>query len=258
MSSKGLGDFWVVVAQVVPVFALALVLEARNYAKKFSGKKGLTKKGRRVLGRTLLVVSIALTFSFSVALSSILTGQPKSTPSTFDIALAVIAFFALFGALLLVFSIPIGEAVMLLTTPLSKKRITLYRRFRLRKISRGISQSEAALARITAALAEQRRRIMLSRAECHILLSKLERSRPYELSGRALQEWKQEYHKASELLEATEHDARMLEEAERLLSKEKKSLRKFRKRVQKVAYSTLTKDSRALLTSQLREFSLRS
>lgn len=85
-------DFWVPVAQIVPVFALAIVLEARRSAGRWTYKDRL---GRWVAGLYYLFVAICLVAVEALAFGAMVSGESSMT-------MVVLAFAALLMIIVLI------------------------------------------------------------------------------------------------------------------------------------------------------------
>lgn len=92
MTSGSLGDFWALIAQVVPVIALALVIEGRALARRYSSKEQFSRRWSRILGAiAFLVIGVALATAEILAIRSVLQSalQPDMEIDGDDIVFAV-------------------------------------------------------------------------------------------------------------------------------------------------------------------------
>lgn len=121
--------YWSVIAQVVPVFALALVLESRVLAKRWSRKKAFAAKTSRAAWAWAMVfASVLMTAVMGLALRSLAAGESQSWES--DLATAFVTIL-----LLMVVSLPISSItglalVDVLATSFLNSRLSKHGRMR--------------------------------------------------------------------------------------------------------------------------------
>lgn len=95
--------YWTVVAQIIPVFALALVLESRVLAKRWSKKKAFAAKSSRAAWAwAMIFASVLMTAVMGLALRSLVEGESQRWESSLASAFITIL-------LLMVVSIPISS-----------------------------------------------------------------------------------------------------------------------------------------------------
>ncbi|WP_144083369.1 hypothetical protein [Microbacterium sp. TS-1] len=108
MTYQDMSGYWGAIAQIVPVLALALVIEARSFARRFSRKRNKAKPWvRTLMGWWLGLTWVLLATAVLLALRSLMK-EPSSEIGLSGETDAWIAFAALVNGLLLVVFTPVG------------------------------------------------------------------------------------------------------------------------------------------------------
>lgn len=95
--------YWAVIAQILPVFALALVLESRVLAKRWSKRKAFAaKRSRAIWSWAMIIASAMMTLVMSLALGALTSGKSEHWEQL--LASTVVALL-----LLMVVSLPIAS-----------------------------------------------------------------------------------------------------------------------------------------------------
>lgn len=104
--------YWSAISQVVPVLALALVLEARALARRWSRPKALPRRRSRVLvAATFFVLSVGLTFAELSALGEIANPSKSPTFAAFNFYTSLLAVGL---GVLIVISVPVSSIISIL------------------------------------------------------------------------------------------------------------------------------------------------
>jgi len=109
MTIADLVPFWTVSAQVIPVLALAILLEARVLARSFSKKKQFQERKKRTLwGVGLFLVALMLSGAMGGAVAALLTETSREAEvSEGTLALAWAVGGSILVGLIFAFSLPL-------------------------------------------------------------------------------------------------------------------------------------------------------
>lgn len=126
MTRSDLLNYWAAVAQVVPVFALAFVIEARMWVRHMSKKRAYKNRKQRVqVAATLAVTAFALVLSEFAALINLAADQDRALDS-WDFFYFGVSFLAVIISASVVIWLPIADMVSA-----STRDVVLWVQFRL-------------------------------------------------------------------------------------------------------------------------------
>lgn len=143
-------NFWPVVAQTVPVLALALVIEARAFARRVAQDDGesVGRIARLYFAVSTLAVAIALTVAFAMAMTVLARGQSNEVwvnVAFYSLAPAIAA--VVLNPLVPLFDSLIGEMLH----AFSGRRLEKRRQAQLSNLDAMLQEGEAAYRRKSAA-----------------------------------------------------------------------------------------------------------
>lgn len=112
MTRADLLPYWAAAAQIIPVLALAFVIEARILIRSFSKKKTFRHRASRVRwAAVLFVVATLLAVGQLGALQALTRGGSKPL-TALDQFYYVVSWAGMYGALLIVLTIPISNLIV--------------------------------------------------------------------------------------------------------------------------------------------------
>lgn len=146
MDRESLTDYWSATAQVVPVLALAFVIEARLITRRLSKKNAFKDRGKRARwAGAFVLVAFGLTSAETNALVGIAVMQGEPVDS-YDTIAYYTSLWSIVVSLLLVVSLPLMDIAVRTTVDLIQRLIIHMPWSRWRKLNRVIRGQLRVLA----------------------------------------------------------------------------------------------------------------
>ncbi|WP_417564138.1 hypothetical protein [Microbacterium sp.] len=166
-------EYWSAVAQVSPVLALALVLEARAFAHRVHSRKrfAASRNERAAFVSSAGAAAVGLTLSFIFAMGALLSRSDSSHRTPWDIITLGIALIALPYAFSVVVAIPLLELNRALRADVRANDKTSRL---VSRLHRKIEKSEAGLNTADRELRAERLNSLIELSSDYVQLSRLE------------------------------------------------------------------------------------